>query len=1689
MEPAIQDPLGQSWPGPLDLDALGTLLPQLQPPQAASQQDYAQQLLASQPPLAATPQPHQRSSTPQLTWQQQLQLLQAQQQAQHPQQQQQQPTTFGSVGARLASGSPALINGLPMPNSSLPGMVPSFATGLQDLSASLPFSAPLSGALGDPQQAPQTQQQHHHRFRQRQQQNSQQKAPRQDGSLGPADGAPAPLHAASSQLGGVAGAAALAALLSGGDDGGSAGLANLPQDSVSLEYNRYLRLLPPLIQQRFQGNLLRHCVLLQQQGVPLQQAQQTVQQQQLKEMHKMAQEIMQQRLRVWVGGAGGAGVASPAASGGPGNPPTIGSPGGTLGLVPGGGHLGPPLPSLSGPISIASPSPAGSLLPETAQQSQPEAAQQGGRPQALAGPPHPFGVTPAVADGAAAAAAMSAFWQQAQQPPPGPSGSPLLGTTFGSGALPVGSPHQSRLPQGHPGNTAVVPPQTLPAGSDGKASAPGGQMSQQPPQAALDTAHAVRAARSNSIPEPSASLGFALAPEHHQRLAAMLRQSSGGLSAGAGTGPEAGAAAAAAGGGLSTAASATAHFIAQLQQEQQRYQKRIAMMSGIGQQQQQQDGRPTASDGAAGGAAKAVAGARSPTVSLPGGKQQAQHGQVASLLSSPEGMSKATAGLLAALQQSPQQAIAMLQQQQAAAMAAKAQQQQQQQQQGGVQRQRSLGSAPEASVLHQMQAQAQPLPQQQAHHQWQQERQLSLSQPPLPAPSASALSPPVSEATQHTQHTQQTGQGAGGASSSRGGGHGGRDPRRGGGRRCARCGGQYGAKCEWIMCARCCRESGNPCPVHASKARDHGSSRKGGVQRGGSLPVQGSPQKELAKPARTLTGIPPAELAAAAAAAAAVSGALEGGEEGGGKESLAAPLQRQEQQPLEQERGQQAKHAQQQQQQQPEGPAPSALAAAEPSQQPCLESAAEPPLEQSQQPQHPQSTLEAAEEAALDGAAIVAVPARTGDSCDAVGAPAEERPPLQSSQQPDAGPPADVGTLEVVPSSGDAGPASGPRSAVAAQPGLAQLQPLSANARTTSLGHGAQPQDIEQESPAVPAYRGTVVSTPESLWGSLASGPAHQEQQQAQHELSSPPSPLPDPSNDGLLDMGGLHLDLSNATELDRAGEAATVAAAAGAGSGGSGLSGSPRLLLGEQPSLAAGSAAAAAAAAGPGAAPAEATDAAAAGEPSSSRDLSQIDDMPQEQQQEQEQQLQAVSDGPAPELAQGSDAAAAARSPGQQPSGSMPGSAAAAAAAQQGPSAAQRDVVEVLRALEKEREDVGLWRRASGRHNRAAARREVLDAVDRYLWNVGILAEVFDGVPVDQAPLIVEESQGFPQLLAATLAWPPGRLMGGPVAAAAPAESGPPQQQQGQEEAAAAGGTTPGEEASGRLDSVSPRMRLSFAGRDLPTTPFASAAAGQTLPGGPPVAPVEPSRPQLNPELLAEALTSLPQEIHHNHHQQQQQQQLKLEAQPSWEHMPGQHHPPPVTLGQPPLPASPGPPGQGAQPAEPRGSHLLSRADSEGDTRDVAPHGAPSLHPSYSSGLGRDASGGSRARAEGAAAGAAGSVGGTLGQHLLAQAARRWGGPEGLRGAVAAAETPGLPAEPPAGDARGRQLWQQQQWLQGMSEAKRQRLADVAFRMQQAEMGGVFNRACGATQVALPPEFDAAQVLLGQPDRTAYQL
>lgn len=36
--------------------------------------------------------------------------------------------------------------------------------------------------------------------------------------------------------------------------------------------------------------------------------------------------------------------------------------------------------------------------------------------------------------------------------------------------------------------------------------------------------------------------------------------------------------------------------------------------------------------------------------------------------------------------------------------------------------------------------------------------------------------------------------------------------------RCARCKGQYAAKCDWTMCAKCCREAGNDCPKHGTPA-------------------------------------------------------------------------------------------------------------------------------------------------------------------------------------------------------------------------------------------------------------------------------------------------------------------------------------------------------------------------------------------------------------------------------------------------------------------------------------------------------------------------------------------------------------------------------------------------------------------------------------------------------------------------------------------------------------------------------------------------------------------------------------------------------------------------------------------------------------------------------------------------------
>lgn len=109
----------------------------------------------------------------------------------------------------------------------------------------------------------------------------------------------------------------------------------------------------------------------------------------------------------------------------------------------------------------------------------------------------------------------------------------------------------------------------------------------------------------------------------------------------------------------------------------------------------------------------------------------------------------------------------------------------------------------------------------------------------------------------------------------------------------------------------------------------------------------------------------------------------------------------------------------------------------------------------------------------------------------------------------------------------------------------------------------------------------------------------------------------------------------------------------------------------------------------------------------------------------------------------------------------------------------------------------------------------------------------------------------------------------------------------------------------------------------------------------------------------------------------------------------------------------------------------------------------------------------------------------GTEGQRLLAAAVRRLGGMDALRTAadVAGAALPAPPADP-----RARQLWQQQQWLQGMSEPKRQRLADVALHIQRGEVAGGFNRACGAAPVPLPPNFDAAQ-LLQHPGRTVYRL
>lgn len=111
----------------------------------------------------------------------------------------------------------------------------------------------------------------------------------------------------------------------------------------------------------------------------------------------------------------------------------------------------------------------------------------------------------------------------------------------------------------------------------------------------------------------------------------------------------------------------------------------------------------------------------------------------------------------------------------------------------------------------------------------------------------------------------------------------------------------------------------------------------------------------------------------------------------------------------------------------------------------------------------------------------------------------------------------------------------------------------------------------------------------------------------------------------------------------------------------------------------------------------------------------------------------------------------------------------------------------------------------------------------------------------------------------------------------------------------------------------------------------------------------------------------------------------------------------------------------------------------------------------------------------------------GTEGQHALAAAVRRLGGLEALRSA-AAAPAPAAGLGPPPANSRGRQMWQQQQWLAGMSEAKRQRLADVALHVQKVEVGGVFNRACGAGPVQLPAGFDANE-LLQQPGRTAYRL
>ena len=45
-----------------------------------------------------------------------------------------------------------------------------------------------------------------------------------------------------------------------------------------------------------------------------------------------------------------------------------------------------------------------------------------------------------------------------------------------------------------------------------------------------------------------------------------------------------------------------------------------------------------------------------------------------------------------------------------------------------------------------------------------------------------------------------------------------------------------------------------------------------------------------------------------------------------------------------------------------------------------------------------------------------------------------------------------------------------------------------------------------------------------------------------------------------------------------------------------------------------------------------------------------------------------------------------------------------------------------------------------------------------------------------------------------------------------------------------------------------------------------------------------------------------------------------------------------------------------------------------------------------------------------------------------------------------------------------------------------------VSPLLQRAEVAGTFNRACSASQVAVPQDFDASQ-LLQQPGRTAYRL